>query len=181
MRRAVFLDRDGVLTRTHVRNGKPYAPVRLDDFALLPGTVEAVAALRAAGFLIVVATNQPDIAEGRVDGAVVNAMHERLRKWIPVHAVEVCPHNDRQECDCRKPKPGMLMAAARRLDIDLAASVMVGDRWKDVEAGRRAGCRTVFIDRGYREPKPVDPDLVTDSLAAAVEWIVAGGTQQQQS
>jgi D-glycero-D-manno-heptose 1,7-bisphosphate phosphatase len=173
MQRAVFLDRDGVLTRAEVRHGKAYAPLRLEEFALLPGVADAVRALRAAGPLIVVATNQPDIAHGRVDAAVVDAMHARLRAWIPIDAVEVCPHGDWQDCDCRKPKPGLLTAAARRLDIDLSASVMVGDRWKDIEAGRRAGCRTVFIDRRYREHAPVEPDVVADSLPSAVEWIIA--------
>jgi len=100
-------------------------------------------------------------------------MHRKLREWLPVHAIEMCPHSDWEDCGCRKPKPGLLVAAARRLDIDLSSSVIVGDRWKDVEAGRRAGCRTVFIDRGYHEPKPVAPDFVTDSLPAAVDWILA--------
>ena len=172
-RTAVFLDRDGVLTQAEERDGHTYAPRRLEDFRLLPGVREAVEQFRRAGFLTVVVTNQPDIANGLVDAGVVEAMHQRLREWLPVDAVEVCPHADRQDCDCRKPKPGLLLAAARRLKIDLARSVMVGDRWKDIEAGRRAGCRTVFVDRGYCEQKPETPDLTVDSLPAAVPWIVA--------
>lgn len=174
-RAAVFLDRDGVLTQAEERDGKSYAPRRLEDFRLLPGVREAVEQFRRAGLLTVVVTNQPDLANGLVEAGVVEAMHRRLREWLPVDAVEVCPHADRQDCDCRKPKPGLLLAAARRLNIDLARSVMVGDRWKDIEAGRRAGCRTVFVDRGYDEREPEGPDLVVDSLPAATEWIVALG------
>lgn len=176
-RAAVFLDRDGVLVQGEERDGKSYAPRRLEDFQLLPGVREAVEQFRRAGFLAVVVTNQPDIANGLVDAEVVEAMHQRLREWLPVDAVEVCPHSDRQDCDCRKPKPGLLLAAARRLNIDLGRSVMVGDRWKDIEAGRRAGCRTVFVDRGYREQRPEAPDLTVDSLPAAVQWILAQGAE----
>lgn len=175
-RAAVFLDRDGVLTHGEERDGKSYAPRRLEDFRLLPGVREAVERLRAAGFLAVVVTNQPDIANGLVDPGVVEAMHRRLRAWLPLDAVEMCPHADEQDCDCRKPKPGLLLASARRLNIDLGRSVMVGDRWKDIEAGRRAGCRTVFVDRGYSEPKAEAPDLIVASLPAAVDWILARGT-----
>ncbi len=173
LRPAVFLDRDGVLTVTALRDGKAYAPRRLEDFRLLPGVREAVAELRRAGFLIVVATNQPDIANGLVPPPVVEAMHDRLREWLTIDAIEVCPHSDREDCACRKPKPGLLLGAARRLGIELRRSVMVGDRWKDVEAGRLAGCRTVFIDRGYEDHKPAEPDLVVESLPAAVPWLVA--------
>jgi D-glycero-D-manno-heptose 1,7-bisphosphate phosphatase len=175
-RAAVFLDRDGVLTYAEERGGKSYAPRRLEDFRLLPGVRAAVERLRAAGYLTVVVTNQPDIANGLVDAGVVEAMHRQLREWLPLDAVEMCPHADRQDCPCRKPKPGLLLASARRLNIDLGRSVMVGDRWKDVEAGRRAGCRTVFVDRGYSEQKAEAPDLIVASLPAAVDWIVARGT-----
>ncbi len=172
-RSAVFLDRDGVIMDVVVRDGKAYSVRRLEDLRLLPGVREAMEELRRAGFLIVVATNQPDIANGIVAASVVEAIHDRLREWLPIDAIEVCPHSDREDCACRKPKPGLLLGAARRLGIDLRRSVMVGDRWKDVEAGRLAGCRTVFIDRGYEEHKPAEPDLVVESLPAAVPWLVA--------
>ncbi len=172
-RAAVFLDRDGVINRALVRAGKPYAPRRLSDFRLLPGVARAIAGLRAAGFIIVVATNQPDIGNGLVDAAIVEAMHARLRKTIPVDAIMVCPHRQDAGCACRKPRAGMLRAAARRLKIDPKKSFMVGDRWHDILAGRRAGCYTIRIDRGYSESRHVNADARVGSLPAAAGHILA--------
>jgi len=174
LRPAVFLDRDGVLNRCEVVNGKPYAPRRLRDFRLLPGVADAVRALKDAGFLLVVATNQPDIGNGLVAAATVAAMHDRLRARLPLDAIELCPHKQAAGCGCRKPKPGMLRRAARRLGISLADSVMVGDRASDIAAGKAAGCRTIFIDRRYRESGPVGADAIARSLPAAVRVILAG-------
>ncbi|MBV9858593.1 MAG: HAD family hydrolase [Alphaproteobacteria bacterium] len=175
-RAAVFLDRDGVLCQSTVIDGKPYAVRRVEDFRLLPGTVRAVEALRHAGFAIVVVTNQPDIGNGLVSRDVVEQMHRRLRQRIRPDAIELCPHRQDEGCACRKPKPGMLHAAAQRLGIDLSASFMVGDRWNDIVAGRQAGVYTVLIDRGYREGIAVDPDWVAHSLPAATAHILARGT-----
>ena len=181
-RAAVFLDRDGVLNRAEVRRGKPYAPRRLRDFRLLPGTVAAGRALREAGFLLVVVTNQPDIGHGLVAPDVVEAMHARLRRHLSPDAIEVCPHRQDEGCACRKPRPGLLCAAAARLDIDLAKSFVVGDRSHDILAGRAAGCYTVFVDRGYREPRPVKADAIVRSFPAAARRIIgslvpAGATE----
>jgi D-glycero-D-manno-heptose 1,7-bisphosphate phosphatase len=170
---AVFLDRDGVLVRSPMMDGKAYAVRRLADFRLLPGAVASVEALRQAGFRIVVVTNQPDIGHGLVDGAVVEAMHERLSARLRPDAIETCPHRQDEACPCRKPKPGMLVAAAERLGIDLARSVMVGDRWSDVVAGHSVGCYTVFIDRGYSEELREPPDFVVASLPAAARHIIS--------
>jgi D-glycero-D-manno-heptose 1,7-bisphosphate phosphatase len=170
---AVFLDRDGVINRAVVRNGKPYPPASLEAFEFLPGVVEAVAALRAAGYLIIVTTNQPDVATGKQSREVVDAMHDRLRRELAVDEIRVCFHVDADRCLCRKPLPGMLLEAAEHWHIDLSASVMVGDRWRDIEAGRAAGCRTVFIDYNYAEPRPEAPDAVLESLLAASTWILA--------
>jgi D-glycero-D-manno-heptose 1,7-bisphosphate phosphatase len=171
----VFLDRDGVLVRAPVVGGKSYAVRRLEDFRLLPGTVRAVGALRQAGYKIIVVTNQPDIGNGRVDAATVAAMHERLRERLAPDAIELCPHRQDENCLCRKPKPGMIYAAAERLGIDLTRSVLVGDRWSDIVAGKAAGCYTVFIDRGYVEPKSAIPDAVVRTLPAAVDVIMSRG------
>lgn len=171
-RAAVFLDRDGVINRSEIRDGKAYAPRRLADFRLLPGVVGAVNALKSAGFLIVVVTNQPDIGNGLVDPAVVEAMHARLRARLPVDAIEMCAHRQDEGCSCRKPKPGLLRRAARRLAIDLPRSFMVGDRWSDVVAGRMAGCYTVFVNRAYRESAPTAPDAIVSSLPAAARRIL---------
>lgn len=182
LRPAVFLDRDGVLNRAEVRDGKPYAPRRLEEFRLLPGVAAAVAALRDAGFLVVVVTNQPDLGHGLVSPETVAAMHERLRERVPVDAIEVCAHRQEEGCACRKPEPGLLLDAARRLSIDLRRSFMVGDRWHDIVAGRASGCCTVFVDRGYRERRPVEADAVVGSLPAAVRRIgaIVAGTSRQR-
>src|SRR5580704_5907335 len=133
---AVFLDRDGVLNRAIIRNGRPHPPATLEEFTLLPGVPEACRKLRRAGFVLLVVTNQPDIARGVQDRAVVDEFHQILLRTLPIDGVYVCPHDDADGCDCRKPGPGMLLQAARDLSLNLGDSVMVGDRWRDVEAGR---------------------------------------------
>lgn len=182
-RPAVFLDRDGVLNEAFVRNGVPTPPRSLEEFRVLPGVAEACAGLRRAGFALVVVTNQPDIARGTQTRAEVDRMHERLRSVVPLDEVCVCPHDDSDDCACRKPRPGMLLAAAERLDLDLARSVSVGDRWKDVEAGRRAGIRAVHIERHYDEPSPVGAQVAVADLPEAAAWIrqqkwAQGGSQE---
>lgn len=172
MRRAVFLDRDGVLNRALVRDGKPYPPATLEALELLPGVPAALARLKAAGFLLVVVTNQPDVARGEQRREVVDAMHARLLAELPLDAIEAC-FEDGDEAPRRKPNPGMLLDAARRLGIDLARSFLVGDRWRDVEAGRRAGVTTLFVDRGYAEPLRSDPDVTVRDLSQAADWIAA--------
>jgi D-glycero-D-manno-heptose 1,7-bisphosphate phosphatase len=173
-RRAVFLDRDGTLTRVFVRRGKAYAPVRMRDFRLLPGVAPAVARLRSAGLLTIVATNQPDLGNGIVGLSLVRRMHEMLRRRLRLDDIRVCPHRQRAGCSCRKPKPGMLLAAAREHAIDLGASFMIGDRASDVLAGAAAGCYTVFIDRGYAETRKAQfhPDATARSLPEAVRRIL---------
>ena len=172
-RRAVILDRDGVINRSVVRNGLPYPPATLAEFELLPGVPEACARLKAAGFLLIVATNQPDVGRGTTPQAAVDEIHAHLRAILPIDRVEVCFHPGKgaSECDCRKPKPGMLLRAARDLGLDLAQSWMVGDRWRDIDCGHAAGCRTIFIDYGYAEPLREKPDFSAGHLAAAADII----------
>jgi D-glycero-D-manno-heptose 1,7-bisphosphate phosphatase len=177
-RRAVFLDRDGVLNRATVVDGVPHPPATVDDLELLPGVADACRRLHDLGFVLLVVTNQPDIARGTVARSTVDAVNDRLREWLPLDDVLVCPHDDPDDCDCRKPRPGVLLAGAARWGVDPSASVMVGDRWRDVEAGLRAGCRTVFVDHGYAERESFAPDLVVTSLAEAVPWIAGGVTTQ---
>jgi D-glycero-D-manno-heptose 1,7-bisphosphate phosphatase len=173
MKPAVFLDRDGVINRNTVRDGRPYAPLTLEEFVILPGVIEAVEALRRAGLLIVVATNQPDVGAGKQSRGVVEAMHDLLLRTLAIDDIEVCYHVDGDRCGCRKPKPGMLLRAAERHGIALSQSFMVGDRWRDVDAGRAAGCRTVFVDYGYEsEPRPDRPDFIVRSLPEAVSYIL---------
>jgi D-glycero-D-manno-heptose 1,7-bisphosphate phosphatase len=170
----VFLDRDGVLIRATLRNGRPHPPENLEQVELDPSAQEACELLRSAGYLLIVVTNQPDVARGTQTRPVVEAIHQYLRERLPIDDFAVCYHDDANGCDCRKPKPGLILRAAERYGIDLRASVMVGDRWRDVEAGQAAGCRTVWLDYGYAERGPARiPDFVAGTLAEAAEWILA--------
>ncbi len=172
MIRAVFLDRDGVLNRALVREGKPYPPANLSELEILPGVQEACSTLKRAGLGLIVITNQPDLSRGTMERGAVDAMNAEVRERLGLDDVRVCPHDDADRCDCRKPAPGLLLAAARDWRIALDRSVMVGDRWRDIESGRRAGCKTVFIDYGYSEQRPQAPDLIVGSLLDAVPWIL---------
>jgi len=170
MRQAAFLDRDGVLNQVIIRDGRPYAPRALEEFVILPEAPAAVRRLNEAGYLVVVATNQKDVGAGLLKQELLDAMHARLRAAMPIDDIRVCTCVD--ECPCYKPNAGMLLDAARDWKIDLTASVMIGDRWRDVGAGKNAGCRTILIDRGYAEPLPVKPDLTASDLADAVEQLL---------
>src|SRR3954468_10842035 len=155
LRPAVFLDRDGTLNRQLIRDGLPYSPRTLDEFELFPDVPAACTEIAAPGFTLVVATNQPDVGRGVQPQAVIEAMHAKLRRLIPqIARIEVCYAPGRVESPPdprRKPEPGMLLDAAAALGLDLTRSWMVGDRWRDVDCGKRAGVRTVFIDFGYAE------------------------------
>jgi D-glycero-D-manno-heptose 1,7-bisphosphate phosphatase len=171
--RAVYLDRDGVLNRPIVRAGRPYPPCTLDEFEILPGVPEALFRLRVAGYRLVVVSNQPDVGRGTMARASVEAIHGYMASRLPLDAIEVCLHTDVDQCACRKPKPGMLVRDSVTHGVDLRRSFMVGDRWRDIDAGTAAGCRTILIDAGYDEPAPtLAPDHVCDSLAAAARWIL---------
>ncbi len=171
-RPAVFLDRDGVLNATTERDGVPHPPRAVVDVALLDGVVEACRLLRQAGLVLVVVTNQPDIARGSTTAAEVELINAAVVAPLGVDKVMVCPHDDVDRCACRKPKPAMLLVAAQELGLDLDRSTMVGDRWRDIEAGQAAGVATVFVDHGYTERKPQAPDLVVQALLEAVPFVI---------
>jgi D-glycero-D-manno-heptose 1,7-bisphosphate phosphatase len=175
------LDRDGVINRSLERDHKPFAPRNLDEFEVLPEVPAACAKLKAAGFLLVVATNQPDVGRGTLKKEIVEKIHAHLMAQLPIDRVEACFHPGQglSDCDCRKPKPGMLFRAARELGIDLAQSWMVGDRWRDVDCGHAAGCRTIFIDRGYAEELKQKPDFSARHLAGAADIILAESKKLQ--
>jgi D-glycero-D-manno-heptose 1,7-bisphosphate phosphatase len=170
----VFLDRDGVLNDSVVRDGVPRPPHSVAEFRLLPGVVEACASLRAAGFALIVVTNQPDIARGALAREALDAINARLAELVELDEVCVCPHDDGDNCECRKPRPGMLLDAGKRLSLDMGSSVCVGDRWRDVEAANGAGVTAVHVDRGYgEEPVVVGADAVVADLPGAAEWIIS--------
>jgi D-glycero-D-manno-heptose 1,7-bisphosphate phosphatase len=172
--RAVFLDRDGVINRALTRDGKPYPPRTLAEFEILPGVRDACQRLKEAGFLLIVATNQPDVGRGTVPREAVEEIHHHVRRELPIDRIEVCydPGGGATPHPRRKPQPGMLLEAARALAIDLGQSFMVGDRWRDIDCGHAAGCTTLFIDYGYDEPLKVQPDHRVASLAEAAEVIL---------
>jgi transaldolase len=171
-RRAVFLDRDGVLVIPEMRDGRSYAPRSIEAFRISAHAAEALARLSAAGYLLIVVTNQPDIGNGLVTAEVVNEMHRLMAEALPIDRIEICPHSQSDGCSCRKPKPGMLINAARHCGIDLAGSVMIGDRFSDMDAGRAAGCKTIFMDLDYEREEPVAADYAVRSLAEAVDLVL---------
>jgi D-sedoheptulose 7-phosphate isomerase len=171
--KAVFLDRDGVLNRAVVKNGKPYPPASEMEIELTPAANNTLQKLKDQGYKLLVVTNQPDVARGTTTRETVEAIHRKLAKDLPIDEFFVCYHTDTDNCDCRKPKAGLLLEGARRHQIDLAASFMVGDRWRDVEAGITAGCKTVLIECQYDNDPPARPaDANVHSLAEAVDWIL---------
>lgn len=172
----MFLDRDGTLNAPLVRAGKPYPPTTVAEFQLLPGAAASCRLLHAAGYVLVVATNQPDVGRGTLAQATVEAMHAHLQKLIPeIARIEVCydAGGTNPPSEFRKPAPGMLLRAARELNLDLAHSWMIGDRWRDVDCGARAGCRTIFMDWGYDEVLRQKPDFTVRNFAEAVGIILA--------
>ena len=172
LRPAVFLDRDGVINRTIVREGKPHAPVSMDELEIIPGTAEALLRMRSAGLLCIVVTNQPDLARAQLDWRELGRMHRQLRRWVRVDALLLCPHDDGDHCVCRKPLPGMLTRASRAFGLELRQSFMIGDSPKDIAAGRAAGCRTILIEYNYDEILRQAPDFRVASLLEAADLIL---------
>jgi D-glycero-D-manno-heptose 1,7-bisphosphate phosphatase len=173
LNRAVFLDRDGVLNRAVVRDGKPYPPASVDELEIPADVPAALQLAQDAGFLLVGVTNQPDVARKTTARETAEAINRKIMQSLPLVEIRVCYHDDGDGCDCRKPMPGLLLRAAGEHRIDLARSYMIGDRWRDVEAGRRAGCYTIWIDCDYREPWPVAaPDQTVRSLTEAIQYVI---------
>jgi D-glycero-D-manno-heptose 1,7-bisphosphate phosphatase len=149
MTRAVFLDRDGVLNAIRYEGETPASPRTSDEFHVLPFAGAAVQVLRALGFVVVVITNQPDLARGKLNWTDLDAMHRKLFDEVEIDRIEVCPHSGHEGCDCRKPRPGMINRAADDVGIDLASSWTIGDRWVDIAAGKAAGTRTLLVEYAH--------------------------------
>lgn len=168
----VFLDRDGTLNRAFERDGSSVPPSSLDELRILPGVPEALLALKARGLRLVVVTNQPDVARGTTQRSEVERINRHLADCLPLDAVLCCYHDDADDCRCRKPQPGLLIDGARRLGLHLPSCFMVGDRWRDVEAGQRAGCTTVLLGTPLSGPTRTAPDFVVHDLAEATGVIL---------
>jgi D-glycero-D-manno-heptose 1,7-bisphosphate phosphatase len=174
LKRAVFLDRDGVLNKAIVRDGKPYPPPDESELEVVNGASETLGRLTHVGFDLVVVSNQPDVARGTQTREEVERLDAVIRQRLPMlNAFYICYHDDADNCPCRKPKPGMLLDAAADRGVDLRHSYMIGDRWRDIGAGQAAGVQSIFIDYGYRERQPVPPFRRVASLREAVSWILA--------
>jgi D-glycero-D-manno-heptose 1,7-bisphosphate phosphatase len=170
-RRAIFLDRDGVINRAYIEDGKPLPAKNLDSLEILPGVREATSFLSAAGFHLCIVTNQPDISRGKVRLEDVEKIHSYLEHELNIDEIRMCIHDDLDCCDCRKPKSGMLISCALEHNIDLKKSYMIGDRWRDIEAGQGAGCKTFFVNYRYAEQQPEMPDFIVSSLLEAQKII----------
>lgn len=173
MKKAIFLDRDGVINQMIFRMGKPRAPYELSDLELFPGVLEAVARFKSQGYLTIIVTNQPDVARGWVTMDKVVAVNSRIHQLLQVDEIKCCFHVEKDNCDCRKPRPGMLLEAARDWNIDCQKSFMVGDRYSDIEAGRSAGCQTILIGAGDDGVEKISPDHQSESLLQATDWILS--------
>jgi D-glycero-D-manno-heptose 1,7-bisphosphate phosphatase len=166
--KALFLDRDGVINKAYLLEGKPYPPSRLEDVVFLEGVKESLALSKKMGFLNIIVTNQPDVATGKQSLDIVNQIHGFIKKSLTVDDIFVCLHSDLDKCSCRKPLPGMLISAREKWQIDFSKSYLVGDRWRDIEAGQAVGCIGFFIDYGYKERRPAPPYHTVVSLEDAV-------------
>ena len=169
LNRAIFLDRDGVINRVLLNNGRPFSPRRFDDFELLPEIKEALNSFMKMGFVNIVITNQPDIARGLMEMEELNRMHAMLRERLAINDIMACFHDNGDNCICRKPKPGMILVAANKWNINLRRSFVIGDTWRDVEAGKKGGCKTILIDMPYNQG--VESDHRVKDLEEAVEII----------
>lgn len=170
--RAVFLDRDGIINKSVIKNGKPYPPDSLETLEWTPDIQKNCQNLVDAGFALFVATNQPDVATKKTPIETVNAIHNKIISFLPIKEIFVCYHTDVDHCECRKPKPGMLLDAAKKWGISLSESIMIGDRWRDIEAGKNAGCRSIFVDYGYDEKLTIPPDKTVTSVTKAIDYIL---------
>jgi len=169
MRRAVFLDRDGVINKAIIKNSRPLSPRIIEDFEIISEAEVALKLFRDLRYINIIATNQPDIARGLMRQQALDEMHNLIREKLAVDDIFICPHDDSDNCHCRKPKPGMIIDAAVKWNIDLGSSYFIGDTWKDIYAGKAAGCLTILLERSYNEN--LNSDYVINTLLDATKII----------
>ncbi len=172
MNKAVFLDRDGVINKPIIIDGKCYAPRLLKDFKIFPKVKSDIKKLKNRGFKVFVITNQPDIGNKLLKKKTLNEMHSLLKTKVPIDKIYFCPHTKNDRCKCRKPKPGMIIKASNNLKIRLKESYVIGDRKTDIDAGLKAGCKTIFVNNNYYEKRPTKQEKTVKSLHAAVKYIL---------
>ena len=171
MKKAVLLDRDGVINKAIIKNGLPTSPNSLDELEILPDVKESILRLKKLNFICIVVTNQPDVPRGKFSKDTVIKINNFLKKEIKLDDIFVCYHDDKDNCNCRKPKPGLLLQASKKWNVDFKKSFMIGDRWRDIQAGEKVGCKTIYLDYKYKDIKPKKPDFVTNTLLNAVYFI----------
>lgn len=169
--KALFLDRDGVINKAYVRDGKPYPPSNMEELVVLDGVKDALNLSKEMGFLNIIVTNQPDIGTGTQSRETLDQIHEHLKKILTIDDIFVCIHVDFDHCLCRKPLPGMLISAQKKWQVDFGKSFLVGDRWRDIGTAQAVGCEGLFIDYGYNEQRPAFPYRTVSSLREAVDKI----------
>ena len=167
MKKAIFLDRDGVLNLTLFKDGEFKSPLNLDELKIVPNIKETLFIFKKYGYLLILVTNQPDVARGKNTKQNVEEINNYLKNYFNLDAIYVCYHDNNDFCDCRKPKPGMIINASKKYNIDLTSSFMIGDRWRDVEAGKNAKCKTILIDYKYKEQLISQPDYKIISFTEA--------------
>ncbi len=173
MNKAIFLDRDGVINKTIFRDGKPRAPYTMEDFALFEGVEEAIDLFKKAGFKLIIVTNQPDVSRGWVSRESVEMINQKIQELLKLDSIQVCYHDKKDHCSCRKPRPGMLLQGAFLFDIKMSASFMIGDRYSDLEAGYTAGCKSILVGDGDEQRDTKEPVYRAQSLLDAAQWIVS--------
>ena len=181
IQKCVFFDRDGVLNSSQVICGKPFAPMKFDEFHIFPEASKLLESIKKAGFLIIVVTNQPDVGNGKTSLDEVNKMHRMLKSRLPIDDIFTCFHSQDDNCECRKPKPGMLFAASEKYHIQAGNSYFIGDRFSDVVAGKNFGCKTILIDRNYAEKRLARPDKNVLNLEAAIQFILKEQRKSSES
>lgn len=172
MHKAIFLDRDGVLNKTIFKMGKPRAPYGMKEFSFIEGVEEATASLKAHGFLLIVVTNQPDVARGWVAREQVDLINHHVQSSLPIDEIIACFHTNDDKCSCRKPGPGMILEAQKKWNIDLKNSYLVGDRISDIEAAHRAGCPGILVGEGEDRSGTIRPEHKCADLLSATDWIL---------
>lgn len=168
---AVFFDRDGILVQAPIVQGRPHSARTVDEIRMIPAAFQLCEVLREARIPTFMITNQPDIARGLIERSVVDEQNQIVARALNLTEVAVCPHDDGDDCYCRKPRPGLIEKLGQKHRINLSTSVVVGDRWRDIDAGVAAGTLTLFIDYGYEERRPKNPTRTvhsTDEMLNAV-------------
>jgi D-glycero-D-manno-heptose 1,7-bisphosphate phosphatase len=172
---AIFLDRDGIMNRAVVRDGRPFPPASMEEFEILPGALISLPKLASSGYVLIGITNQPDVARGTQTRQRVESFNALLQSNLPVHEIFVCYHDNLDHCECRKPRPGLILQAAQKYNLDLSQSWMVGDRWKDIAAGQALGLKTIFVNYHYVEPFEGPPaDFIVEDTSALADIILKG-------